>query len=148
MMQCDNVLIQQCINRRSLRSTNKALMKLKHLNQVFYVLVLLVSCIACNNTKEDSSKIGFDKVKWQTKEGMHYPYRDQMLHDVLYNDTIRNRNKTEILALLGEPSYYRNDENFLHYTITETRLGWWTLHTKTMVIKFSANTIDWIKVHE
>ena len=125
--------------------------------RVFTVL-LFVCCIACHNDKQDytedkktkpDSEMAFEKAKWRTKDGADYPYRDKMLNDIVYNDTIRALNKDEILDLLGEPSYYRNNKNFLYYTITEKRLGPWTLHTKTMVIKLSEDsTIDWIKIHE
>ncbi len=125
--------------------------------RVFTVL-LFVCCLACNNDREDytvdmkmkpDSEMVFDKAKWKTKDGADYPYRDRMLNDVVYNDTVRALNKDEILDLLGEPSYYRNNKNFLYYRITEKRLGPWPLHTKTMVIKLSEeNTIDWIKIHE
>jgi hypothetical protein len=121
-------------------------------------ILLLVSCIGCYsdhvNYSEDmktkpNSELAFDKTKWTTKDGADYPYRDKMLNDVVYNDTIRALNKDEILDLLGEPSYYRNNNNFLHYRISEKRLGPWTLHTKTMVIKLlKDSTIDWIKIHE
>jgi hypothetical protein len=123
-----------------------------------FIVLLFVSCIACKsdgdkNAENEGMKQGidmvFDKVKWEMKDGEAYPYREKMLNDVVYNDTIRTLNKDEILNLLGEPTYYRTDKNYLHYLITKTRLGFWTLHTKTMVIKFSEeNTIEWIKIHE
>ena len=72
-----------------------------------------------------------------------------MLNDIVYNDTVRSLNKDDILDLLGEPSYYRSNELFLHYEITTKRLFSWTLHSKTMVSKLSEDkTIDWIKIHE
>jgi hypothetical protein len=121
-------------------------------------ILLLVSCIGCYNDRanysEDmkskpTSELAFDKAKWKVMDGADYTYRDKMLNDVVYNDTIRALNKDEILDLLGEPSYDRDDKNFLHYRITEQRLGPWTLHTKTMVIKLlEDNTIEWIKIHE
>ena len=124
----------------------------------FFTVLLFVCCLAYNNDREDytedmklkpDSEMVFDKAKWRTKDGADYPYRDKMLNDVVYNDTVRTLNKDEILDLLREPSYYRSNKNFLYYRITEKRLGPWSLHTKTMVIKLSGdNTIDWIKIHE
>ncbi len=91
----------------------------------------------------------FDQEKWRTMAGEDYPYREQMLKDVVYNDTIRSLNRQEILDLLGEPSYYRADTNFLYYTISQKRLGKWPLRTKTMVVKFSErDSIEWIKIAE
>jgi len=123
-----------------------------------FTVLLLICCLSCNNDREDytegmkmkpDSQMVFDKAKWRTKDGADYPYRAKMLNDVVYNDTIRRLNKVEILDLLGEPSYYRNNKNFLYYTIKQKRLGSWPLHTKSMVIKLSEdNTIEWIKIHE
>lgn len=123
-----------------------------------FIGLLFIFCLSCTSHTEDysehmkikpASEMRFDIAKWQVMEGKDYPYRDKMLNDIVYNDTIRSLNKNEILDLLGEPSYSRDDPNFLHYRITEKRLGRWTLHTKTMVIKLSVDsTIDWIKIHE
>lgn len=89
----------------------------------------------------------FDKTKWGLKEGQDYIYRNQMLDDIVYNDTIRLLNKDEIINLLGNPD--RTNEVYLYYLITQKRLGSWPLHTKTMVVKLSDdNSIDWIKIHE
>ena len=88
----------------------------------------------------------FDKTKWNTMEGQDYPYRNQMLLDVVYNDTIRALNNKEIIELLGEPD--RSSEGFFYYTVTQKRLFNWPLHTKTMVVKFSGDSIEWIKIHE
>lgn len=117
-----------------------------------------MACIACISERvadadvdklEKKVESTFDKVKWATMEGEDYPYRDEMLNDLVYNDTIRSLSKNEILALLGEPSFYREDRNFLHYTITQKRIGSWPLRTKTLVIKcLEDNSIEWIKIHE
>lgn len=91
--------------------------------------------------------MSFDQAKWKEKDGKDYPFRDRMLNDIVYNDTVRSRNKEQILDLLGEPD--RTNENYLYYMIAQRRLGFWPLHTKSLVIKFSDdNTVDWIKIHE
>ena len=116
------------------------------MKEVLSVILFIICCIACNTAEEE---IAFDQTKWLTKEGKDYPYRYQMLNDVVYNDTIRELNKVEILNLLGEPSYYRDDENYLHYMINQKRLFSWPLHTRVMIVKFKDEaTIDWIKIHE
>ena len=112
----------------------------------FLIPLIIICSISCSSDKED---IVFDKTKWNTKEGKDYPYRSQMLNDIVYNDTIRELNKKEILNLLGEPSYERDDEDYLHYMINQKRLFSWPLHTRVMVVKFKdEETIDWIKIHE
>lgn len=122
------------------------------------ILFLFVGCLSCNSNREPytegmkikpESEMEFDKEKWRAKEGEDYIYREKMLNDIVYNDTVRTLNRDQILNLFGEPSYYRNDEYFLYYRISERRIGSWKLHTRTMVIKLSEyNKIDWIRVHE
>lgn len=112
------------------------------------ILFLLVGSFACNtNSGENNSQVKFDQAKWKTKEGKDYPYRDKMVDDVLYSDSLRTLTKDEILDLLGEPD--RTNENYLYYRITEKRLASWTLHQKNLVFKFSeADSVEWIKLHE
>jgi hypothetical protein len=123
--------------------------------RVVFVLLLLC-CFSCHHDgaenvehsdQEPFTDMVFDEVKWKTRDGADYPYRERMLNDIVHNDTIRGLNKDEITDLLGEPD--RSNENYLYYTIAQKRLGLWPLHTKTLVIKFvDYNTIDWIKIHE
>lgn len=81
------------------------------------------------------------------KDGKDYPFRDRMLNDILYSDTVRSQNKDEILELLGKPD--RINENYLYYMIAQKRIGSWPLHTKTMVIMLSDdNSVEWIKIHD
>ena len=109
---------------------------------VLHIGLLLLFCISCNNDKKSKPKpverevdteIQFDKSMWRLNEGLDYPYRDQMLSDLIYNDTVRSLNKDEILDLLGEPN--RRTDGYLYYLITQKRLGSWPLHTKSLVIK-------------
>ena len=70
-----------------------------------------------------------------------------MVHDILYTDTVRALGKAEILELLGEPN--RINEGHLYYLVAEKRMGFWTLHTKALVIKLeNDSTVEWIKLHE
>jgi len=121
-----------------------------------FILLFLFTSIACNSESEKKSaqsgnetetEIAFDKKKWSTKEGVDYPYRKQMVKDIVYNDTVRMLREDEIIELLGGPD--RINEGHLYYTISQTSIGSWTLHSKTMVIKITENDrIDWIKIHE
>lgn len=121
-----------------------------------FIFLLFFSCLACHSEREEKSEsedpntefeITFDKTKWSLMDDKDYPYRDQMLNDVLYNDSIRTLIKYEILELLGEPD--RSTDGYLYYMISQTRIGAWPLRTKTMVIRLSEDSsIDWIKIHE
>ncbi|MEN8126161.1 MAG: hypothetical protein ABFR32_13660 [Bacteroidota bacterium] len=61
-------------------------------------------------------EITFNKTKWRAKKGTDYLYRDLMLKDIVYNDTVRTLNKGQILELLGDPN--RINDNYLYYTIS------------------------------
>jgi hypothetical protein len=123
--------------------------------RVFIVIVFIFS-FACKTDEDkntDSEKMKmpdemvFDQEKWETKDGADYPFRDKMVNNLIYNDSVRTLDKEEIIDLLGDPN--RINENFIYYTIAQKRLGLWPLHTRTLVIKFSPdNTIDWMKIHE
>lgn len=120
------------------------------------MLLLILSCSACTNGSNEESEssdgepmaeISFDKSKWKTKKGRDYPYRDLMVNQIVYNDTLRMKNKDEILELLGEPD--RMNDGHLYYMVAQKRLGFWPLHTKSLVIKLSNDsTIQWIKIHD
>ena len=123
-----------------------------------FVLLFLFGIAACHSESNQNNQIEnesnsdlekFDQSKWQLKQGKDHPFREQMVEDILYNDSIRALTREEMIELLGEPDYYRTDSNFLHYRIDETKLGFWTLHTKTMVCKYNMDgKLAWIKIHE
>ncbi len=131
---------------------------MKHALKLIVIFIALSSFFSSNafskNTADkiqDSPKIEkvFDKNKWIIKQGKDYPHRNAMLNDIVYTDKFRNLNKSELLEALGEPSYYREDKNYLHYIITQTRLASWPLHTKVLVIKLTDDhSVEWIKIHK
>ena len=96
--------------------------------------------------KTASDDIRFDPVKWKVKKGGEYPYRDQMLNDLVTNDSIRSLNQKQLINLLGEPK--RTENNHLFYLISEKKAVI-TLHTKTLVIKYKdENELEWMKIHQ
>lgn len=117
---------------------------------------LLMICLACTSDKDRKAEkqnrkvedaMVFDPEKWMEKEGKDYLYREFMLEDVVYNDTVRSLNREELLSLFGQPD--RMQENHLYYTISQKRLGAWTVHSRSMVIKLTnAGSVEWIKIHE
>lgn len=114
---------------------------------------LLLGCLACDpgakETREEApvTEVEFDAVKWNMKEDKDYPYRDSMLNDLMNNDAIRHLKGNEVLALLGDPT--RIDSLYLFYRIKETRINFFTLNAKTLVIKLNEDsTINWMKIHE
>lgn len=116
----------------------------------FFLFFGLMILISCNNKSESTNEsLKFDKVKWETTEDGNYPYRALMLDDILYNDSLRTLDKSEIMAMLGDPSYYREDPNYLHYTISGKKAGNWKIKTKTLIVKIdsASQQVEWIKLH-
>ena len=90
--------------------------------------------------------INFESEKWQIKEGGQYLYREQMLNDLIHNDSIRSLSQKELLSLLGPPK--KIDNNHIFYLISEKK-AIITLHTKTLVIKYkNEEELEWMKIHQ
>lgn len=108
---------------------------------IFFLLLLISSCH--HPQKQQDS---FDKTKWSIKDKTDYPYRENMLQDLVYNVKLKGLKKVNILDLLGQPD--RTDSNYLFYTVAQERIGALPLHTRTLVIKFINDTVEWRKIKE
>ena len=111
------------------------------------LICLLPFFCSCNNKQaEPNSQVKFDKVKWQTKEGEAYPYRDDMLDDLISNITLKGLHYDSVISLLGRPE--RINDGHLYYRIFRREAGSITLGTKSFVIKLTADsTVEWRKIH-
>ena len=128
---------------------------MKEIKLKYWIVCFFVVLFACNDehtqnpiNTQDELKVDslFNKAKWDTKKGESYPFRELMLNSVLYNDTIRNLNKAQLIGLLGNPD--RENNNHLYYLITQKKLYFITLSAKYMVVKLTdEDKIDWIKTH-
>lgn len=123
--------------------------------QIIYTLaILLLLCLGCTNFKEESPGGGantaekkFEQTKWNARAGEDYPYRDQMLQDVVANVKLKGMKHGELISLLGEPD--RVDNGHLFYLVSQKKIGFLTLHTKTLVIKLDSDSaVEWRKIHE
>ena len=89
----------------------------------------------------------FDKEKWKMVQDNVYPYRDKMLQHLIASDTLRGLQKQQVLSLLGTPT--RQDTGYLFYRIAQKRIGFFPLHTKTLVVHLPGDSIvKWIKIHQ
>ncbi len=122
--------------------------------QNYLLIMIALTFNACQFDKSPQTTIGefqsttlkFNKELWNTKIEGAYPHRINLIDDILYTDTIRRQNKTQAIEILGLPDYQK--ENHLYYNISKSKLGFWTLKTKTLVIKIKENDgIEWIKMH-
>jgi hypothetical protein len=92
-------------------------------------------------------QVPFDSSKWDIREGQDYPFREGMLSTLVYTDTLRTLNKTELIGVLGTPD--RDVEGHLYYLISQNRLGPWPLNSQFMVIKLTPEeNVEWIKIYE
>lgn len=88
----------------------------------------------------------FNPQRWQLKEGDQYPYRMFMYRQLLYSDTLRQRSKSEILHLLGEPD--RTGEGHIYYQLKGTQVGPVLFSSRFLVFKFNeADSVEWIKTY-
>ena len=117
-----------------------------------FLLLFPVCCLACNGKakkeiSETITAIEFDTTKWRAKSGDDYPYRDELLKYLTTNNKLKGWKRDSVLAFLGQPDNV--DSNYLFYRIAQQRLGFFTLHTKTLVIKLAADsTVEWRKIHQ
>ncbi|CAN5302727.1 hypothetical protein BH09BAC2_BH09BAC2_04740 [soil metagenome] len=116
-------------------------MKIKWL--IILIITFGVSCKHKRQTTPDK----FDKEKWAYSEGKQFPYRDNIIIDLLSSRILIGLKQKEVLSVLGQPS--RTDINYFFYIVDQQTIGnYFPLHTKTLVIKFTADTVTWTKVHE
>lgn len=114
-------------------------------------LLLLTICLSCNNEPSsnadtNTTEIKFDQTKWMIKAGEDYPYRSQMLKDLMDSKRLKGLKNTEVLEILGDPS--RRNENYMYYRVSQQRIGMFPLSTKTLVIELTADSmVNWVKVH-
>ena len=91
------------------------------MNLRILTILIFIFCLTCASRDEskDVNKNGdvlkemaFDRVQWDLKDDKDYVYRSKMLNDIVYNDTIRNLKRDELVNLLGEPNYIKENHLF------------------------------------
>jgi outer membrane protein assembly factor BamE (lipoprotein component of BamABCDE complex) len=111
------------------------------------LLIVLLPMYACKSESKVQQVERFDKAKWSIRDGKQFPFREQMLDDLIANQKLKGLKKQEVLDLLGEPS--RVDSNYLFYNIKrEYFADLIVLRSKTLVIKLMNDTVEWRKIHE
>ena len=111
---------------------------------------VLTLVFACNNqgTQPGANLPAqkFDAIKWRIKEGEDYPFRENMLNDLVYKVTLKGIKHDQLIQLLGQPD--RVDSSYLFYRVFQMRVDFFVLSTKTLVIKLRKDsTVEWRKIH-
>ncbi|NUY79563.1 hypothetical protein HUK80_01550 [Flavobacterium sp. MAH-1] len=117
------------------------------------VLLLCMSVLACKNDNHENAsetksetEIGFDSAKWKTRQGQEFPYRAQMLDDLVQSKKLKGLKKSEVLNLLGEPT--RTDKNYMFYEVNRDKIEFFTLRAKTLVLRFSPeDMVEAVLIH-
>lgn len=131
----------------------KSILPLRRNPALLIVALILMGCKsevdqpvdALNSSSNLQSS--FDSSKWAIRQGKDYPYRKSMLSTLVYTDTLRKLNRTELFEVLGTPD--RDSEGHMYYLIDQNRLGPWPLNSQFLVIKLTPEeTVEWIKIHE
>ena len=105
----------------------------------------MLCCLSCHHAKQPEKET-FDKTKWAIKVDADYPYRDKMLTNLMTYE-LHGIKQDSILKLLGTPDNV--DTDYIFYNIAQERMSGFTLHTKTLVIKFKKDsTLEWRKIHQ
>lgn len=118
------------------------------------IAVLALALFACRPNEKSEGKStpattdnGFSKTKWLEKNSDGYLYRDKLLDGLIASGTLKKMDKQEVLRFLGQPD--RSDKNYLFYTVAQKKIGFFPLHTKTMVIELdTVNHVKTVKIHQ
>lgn len=109
------------------------------------LIIFLLGSLSCKAPKHQEEK--FDKARWAVKVDDEYLYRNAMINDLMRTHELHGLKRDKIIDMLGQPD--RTDTFYFFYTVFWDHLGPITLHTKTLVIKFTKDsTIEWRKIHE
>lgn len=116
-------------------------------NSSFIFLLLLTTLLIFSCKPEVERPQKFDKEQWAVRKENIHPYRNNMLKDLMNNYDLHGVNKDSVFNLLGSPD--RSDNGYLFYEINRQQIGFFTLHTKTLVIKLKPDsTVEWLKIHQ
>ena len=121
---------------------------MQHMKFLILFISLSSFIYACNQKKETavSTEVKFDKEKWLTKDGQAYPYRNDMLGNLIDSVTLKGIRYDSLINILGQPD--RIDNGHLFYNIYRKEVVGFTLGTKTFVIKLNPDsTVEWRKIH-
>lgn len=66
------------------------------MNRLFLILSITIGLISC------ASRIPFEKVKWEKNVDGFYPYRNDMIDDLLMTHDFKGKSLNQVFEVLGE----------------------------------------------
>lgn len=113
--------------------------------KIIFILFFIIPIIqACNRNCH------FEKIKWQQKEDLAYPYRDVMLDDLVTNYELAGLTYQQLTDLLGQPDSLSDKKNEVVYEIIfEYDIDVDPVYVKNLVFEFSPDsTVKSFKIEE
>ncbi|MBD3581233.1 hypothetical protein [Flavobacterium selenitireducens] len=107
---------------------------------------LILFGYACQRETREVPQIPFDKAKWDMTGENGYPYRDNMLSDLMDDQELKGLTREKLFDKLGQPT--RTQDDYVYYRILEQKLGFATLHTKTLVLHIENDEVNKVLIHE
>ncbi|HTK21590.1 MAG TPA: hypothetical protein VL442_18855 [Mucilaginibacter sp.] len=81
------------------------------ISAIFYTLLVCCNVADINNRK-------FEKAKWDSVEDLRsYPYREDMLKDLITHHKIKGLTRKQLIDSIGEPENYENPGDSIYYDI-------------------------------
>lgn len=91
-------------------------MKLKPFPVIVTVLMSSILILGCNNIINNDIK--FNKTKWESVGDLEsYPYREDMLSDLIQHHKIKGLTYRQLIDSLGEPENYGDLKDSVRYDI-------------------------------
>jgi len=121
----------------------------------FLIAAGFALCLSCKNDPDakaengqNDAEMAFDAAKWKTVDkDSAFVYREKMLHDLVYSQNLKALNEQQLLERLGPPT--RKDNGYLFYQVSQEKAGFFPLHTKTLVVKLSAEgQVEKVLIHK
>lgn len=114
-----------------------------HLNINSVILFALLGCTACGGNKDEARQpdIPFDKQKWaaKTAEGK-FPYRKQMINDVMNNYKWTGITKDSLIRMLGQPDE-REGSDLMYTYDKQPMLGGIGTAIESIVFEMAGDTV-------
>lgn len=117
------------------------------MTKTIYILTLIILILtSCKN------QINFDSEKWKIEKDLEtYPYREEMLNDIIDNNLFIGDNYKTVIDSLGQPENILIKEKNKLYFIIETDYGWDIDPVYTKYLKLTMgndSTITKVEIYE